>query len=573
VASIGDLRGKVVILDFWTTWCAPCVGSFDVLRALRKSLPHEQVVLLGVTAPQGRHDPSLGDPTIDTRGDPARELALMADYMDAHDITWTVACVAGSVFAPSYGVRSIPHMTIIDAEGLVRHTRINPTEVDPAQLEIWIRELLPAADPIARAIEAYKQQLASTTQPSEEQRRAAADAALAELDIETMGVDQLDRLLESNAAFESSRWVEVAARLAALAAEPSVAGARAAVLRLDVSVNVETQQDAEIIAAMLEHPKLAEALQDAELWPHFLNFAWWMEPAAVEGMQDALIALGQHIPERTPMLGVLGAADLFDIIASSDPAGYARREPLRLAVIAALERLAKYQDPHDPTLKRWNFARDIPGTISDRIARLSSGATRGTLLDGPAPRIDFIWNSSGAPLSSFEDLQGRIVVADFFTTWCGPCIASFPRVRDLVERYAAAPVEFLGITSLQGMHVGPDGRVDCADDSEKELALMDEFIERHGVTWTVAFSEQSANNPSFGIQGIPHVVILDAAGDVRVNGMHPTLDHDAIVGWIDTLLREMGHEPPIGPGADGGGRQGDQADAAPAGAHASDEDH
>jgi thiol-disulfide isomerase/thioredoxin len=191
---------------------------------------------------------------------------------------------------------------------------------------------------------------------------------------------------------------------------------------------------------MLEHPKLAEALQDAELWPHFLNFAWWMEPAAVEGMQDALIALGQHIPERTPMLGVLGAADLFDIIASSDPAGYARREPLRLAVIAALERLAKYQDPHDPTLKRWNFARDIPGTISDRIARLSSGATRGTLLDGPAPRIDFIWNSSGAPLSSFEDLQGRIVVADFFTTWCGPCIASFPRVRDLVERYAAAPV-------------------------------------------------------------------------------------------------------------------------------------
>ena len=47
-------------------------------------------------------------------------------------------------------------------------------------------------------------------------------------------------------------------------------------------------------------------------------------------------------------------------------------------------------------------------------------------------------------------MKGNVVVVDFWATWCGPCVGSFPQVKELVEYYKGYNVTVLGLTSPQG---------------------------------------------------------------------------------------------------------------------------
>jgi len=135
-----------------------------------------------------------------------------------------------------------------------------------------------------------------------------------------------------------------------------------------------------------------------------------------------------------------------------------------------------------------------------------------------------------------------VVVVDFWATWCGPCIASFPNVRELQKRYEGYPVTIIGVTSLQGSHNNPKTRerTDTKDDPAKEKELMSGFVKDMDMTWTVAFSDQEVFNPAYGVRGIPHVAIIDAAGKVRHNGLHPGSALADKTKKIDALLKEAG---------------------------------
>jgi hypothetical protein len=70
---------------------------------------------------------------------------------------------------------------------------------------------------------------------------------------------------------------------------------------------------------------------------------------------------------------------------------------------------------------------------------------------------------------------------------------------------------------------------------QKEMTLMNEFMKDMNVTWNVAFSKQNVFNPDFGINGIPHVAILDPNGVVRFRGLHPASDAKKKHEMIDGL--------------------------------------
>lgn len=125
LTKLSDLRGKVVVLDFWATWCGPCLSSFPQVRELTAHYKGADVVVVGVTAIQGSVN-NLGPAPIDTKGDPAREMALMTDFIKAKDITWAVAFSKEEVFNPDYGIAGIPHMTIIAPDGTVRYNGLHP---------------------------------------------------------------------------------------------------------------------------------------------------------------------------------------------------------------------------------------------------------------------------------------------------------------------------------------------------------------------------------------------------------------------------------------------------------------
>jgi thiol-disulfide isomerase/thioredoxin len=200
------------------------------------------------------------------------------------------------------------------------------------------------------------------------------------------------------------------------------------------------------------------------------------------------------------------------------------------------------------------LATEFPNTDAGRDAlRVSqqldeqdaAAAAQSAMIGQPAPALTFTWSNREGGLASLEALKGKVVVLDFWATWCGPCLSSFPQVGELVTHYAGSPVEVVGVTSLQGRVMNLEAQpIDTRSDPAKEYALMPAFVEKYKVTWTVAFSEQPVFNPDYGIKGIPFMAIIAPDGTLRHTGLHPAMPHEEKVAMIDAILTEFGLKLP-----------------------------
>lgn len=191
---------------------------------------------------------------------------------------------------------------------------------------------------------------------------------------------------------------------------------------------------------------------------------------------------------------------------------------------------------------------DFPGTKAAAAAdnaltsierRAKAKEASAALVGKPAPQLHFKWSTRNG-LKTLADLKGKVVVLDFWATWCGPCVASFPQVRELTAHYKDLDVVVLGVTSIQGSvaGLGPE-RIDTKDDPQKELSLMTDYIKAKEITWTIAFSDEEVFNPDYGITGIPHMAIIAPDGTLRHTGLHPAMPHADKVEKIDALLKEF----------------------------------
>ena len=161
-----------------------------------------------------------------------------------------------------------------------------------------------------------------------------------------------------------------------------------------------------------------------------------------------------------------------------------------------------------------------------------------------APELNFNWSSQPG-LKTLSALKGKVVVLDFWATWCGPCLSSFPQVRELAAHYAGADVVVLGVTSIQGRVSNLESTtINTQGNPDKERGLMPAFIKAKNMTWPVVFSVEEVFNPDYGVQGIPHMTIIAPDGTVRFNGMHPATPHAEKVAKIDPILREFGLKVP-----------------------------
>lgn len=108
-ATLNALRGKVVVLEFWATWCGPCIGAIPHLNELRQAFIDEDIVFISVTAEDRE--------TVQTFQDAGRP------KIDG----WIALDTDKSLFK-AYGVRGIPHTVVLDGYGRVASI------TDPRQL-------------------------------------------------------------------------------------------------------------------------------------------------------------------------------------------------------------------------------------------------------------------------------------------------------------------------------------------------------------------------------------------------------------------------------------------------------
>jgi thiol-disulfide isomerase/thioredoxin len=177
--------------------------------------------------------------------------------------------------------------------------------------------------------------------------------------------------------------------------------------------------------------------------------------------------------------------------------------------------------------------------LAMRELRVERARGQAALVGKPAPELNFIW-SNRPGLSKLSELKGKVVVLDFWATWCGPCVATFPQIRELVEHYKGSDVVVLGVTSRQGYVAGlTPVRIETAD-PQKEFAVTADFIKAKQMTWPVVFTDARVFNPDYGVTGIPHMAIIAPDGTIRHNGLHPGMPHAEKLEKIDEILKEFG---------------------------------
>lgn len=123
VVTSMDLRGKVVLVNFWATWCLPCRAEMPLLEGMWKRHAPDGFVLLGFST--------------DRTGESG-----VREFLTKRGISYPVAIVGRAEDIAFGGVRGIPTSFLLDRDGRVRHRVVGP--LAPATLELAVRRLLAA---------------------------------------------------------------------------------------------------------------------------------------------------------------------------------------------------------------------------------------------------------------------------------------------------------------------------------------------------------------------------------------------------------------------------------------------
>lgn len=122
IAGLQELRGEVVYVDFWASWCPPCVRSFPFMNQLEHEFKDQGLHIIGV---------NLDEKVTDAK-----------TFLDKYPVDFDIALDPNKQCVSDFGVMAMPTSYLIDRKGVIRHVHQGFRTGEAEKLRLAIEYLL-----------------------------------------------------------------------------------------------------------------------------------------------------------------------------------------------------------------------------------------------------------------------------------------------------------------------------------------------------------------------------------------------------------------------------------------------
>ena len=162
---------------------------------------------------------------------------------------------------------------------------------------------------------------------------------------------------------------------------------------------------------------------------------------------------------------------------------------------------------------------EIPSTWLEDDAE--SRARFKEIQEQPAPKLE-VTNWMNGQAMTVQSLKGKVVLLDFWGTWCPPCIAQIPHINELSEKYRDRGLVVIGVCHSDGAET------------------MGDVVKEKGMKYPAAADVDLKTNEAYRVADWPQFYLIDREGKLRIC----SVAEDKIEEAIKALLEEAGDEGP-----------------------------
>lgn len=180
---------------------------------------------------------------------------------------------------------------------------------------------------------------------------------------------------------------------------------------------------------------------------------------------------------------------------------------LALVVVLVLHPPARSQPPREPLAGGAEYA------MSSHLRGKAAPDFVLDLLDGSSFRLS-------------DHIGRKVVILNFFATWCGPCKKEMPELVSFYERHSRKPLVVIGI------------------DADESPERVEKFVSRYAVTFPVGIDRGEEIGDSYGVRSLPTTVLIGAEGTIEFFHMGPVRNAERAFGpLLEKSLGLMGPGP------------------------------